>query len=93
MDKNLNGALASKGLDDRGFDNERLDNRSGKDSDLTRLKQSIARIRRDIRLQAFELQQLIDADINCTACAGRLARMQAGLVLLLERRDHLLERA
>jgi hypothetical protein len=61
--------------------------------DLTRLKQSIARIRRDIRLQAFELQQLIDADLDCTACAGRLMRMQAGLVLLLERRDHLLERA
>ena len=69
MGKNLN-----EGLDSRG-----LDKNSGKDSDLTRLKQSIARIRRDIRLQACELQQLIDADLDCTACAGRLMRMQAGL--------------
>jgi hypothetical protein len=63
------------------------------DKDLTRLKQNIARIRRDIRLQALELQQLIDADLDCTACAGQLMRMQADLVLFLAKRDRLLERA
>lgn len=62
------------------------------DRDITRLKQNIAHIRRDIRLQAVELQQQIDADLDCTACAQRLMRMQADLVLFLEKRDHLLER-
>jgi hypothetical protein len=61
--------------------------------DISRLKQNIARIRRDIRLQALELQQLVDADLDCTSCAQRLMRMQADLVLFLEKRDHLLERA
>ena len=37
------------------------------DADITRLKQNIARIRRNIRLQALELLQLIDADLDCTA--------------------------
>jgi hypothetical protein len=63
------------------------------DADITRLKQNIARIRRDIRLQALELLQLIDADLDCTSCAERLMRMQADLVLFLEKRDRLLERA
>ena len=63
------------------------------DTDITRLKQNIARIRRDIRLQALELLQLIDADLDCTSCAERLMRMQADLVLFLEKRDLLLERA
>jgi hypothetical protein len=61
--------------------------------DISRLKQNIARIRRDIRLHALELQQLVDADLDCTSCAQRLMRMQADLVLFLEKRDHLLERA
>jgi hypothetical protein len=56
--------------------------------DITRLKQYIARIRRDIR-QAFELQRLIDADLDCTACAQRLMRVQADLMLFAEKRDHL----
>ena len=63
------------------------------DRDLTRLKQNIARVRRDVRLQALEMQQLIDADLDCSACAERLIRMQADLVLFLEKRDRLLERA
>jgi hypothetical protein len=62
------------------------------DRDITRLKQNIAHIRRDIRLQAVELQQLIDGDLDCAACAQRLMRMQADLVLFLEKREHLLER-
>jgi hypothetical protein len=36
------------------------------DKDLVRLKQNIVRIRRDIRLQAWEMQQLIDADLDCS---------------------------
>lgn len=63
------------------------------DRDITRLKQDIAHIRRDIRLQAVKLQRLIDADLDCAACAQRLMRMQADLVLFLEKRDHFLERA
>lgn len=53
------------------------------DRDLARLKQNIARIRRDIRLQAWEMQQLIDADLDCTSCAQLLMRMQGDLKLLL----------
>jgi hypothetical protein len=34
-----------------------------------------------------------DADLDCSACAERLMRMQADLVLFLEKRDRLLERA
>jgi hypothetical protein len=45
----------------------RLTGGAAMDTDITRLKQNIAHIRRDIRLQAVELQQLIDADLDCTA--------------------------
>ena len=41
------------------------------DRDLARLQQNISRIRREIRLQASEMQSLIDADL----------RMQADLML------------
>jgi hypothetical protein len=63
------------------------------DADITGLKHNIARIRREIRLQASELQRLIDADLDCTCCAERLMRMQADLVLFLEKRDRRRERA
>jgi hypothetical protein len=63
------------------------------DRDLARLKQNIARIRRDIRLQAWEMQQLIDADLDCTSCAQLLMRMQGDLKLFIEKRERLLERA
>lgn len=63
------------------------------DRDFARLKQNIARIKRDIRLQAWEMQQLIDADLDCTSCAQLLMRMQADLKLFLETRDRLSERA
>ena len=59
------------------------------DRQLTHLKQNIARIRRDIRLQACEIEQLIAADIDCTAAAQRLMRMQADLVLFVEKRERL----
>jgi hypothetical protein len=59
------------------------------DSDISRLKQNIARLRRDIRLQALELQQLIDSDLDCTGSAQRLMRMQADLVLFIAKRERL----
>lgn len=60
------------------------------DRDLARLQQNIARIRRDIRLQARELQALINADIDCASAARLLMRMQGDLVLFLEKRERLL---
>jgi hypothetical protein len=59
------------------------------DREISRLKQNVARLRRDIRLQAWELQQLIDSDLDCTGCAQRLVRMQADLVLVIAKRERL----
>jgi hypothetical protein len=58
-------------------------------NDLARLLQNIARLRRDIRLQAREMQALIDADLDCTNAARLLMRMQADLVLFIEKRERL----
>jgi hypothetical protein len=58
-------------------------------NDLVRLQQNIARLRRDIRLQAREMQALIDSDIDCTSAARLLMRMQADLVLFIEKRQRL----
>ena len=51
------------------------------DRNLVLLNRNIARLRRDVRLQAFEIEQLIAADLNCTPAAQRLMRAQADLVL------------
>lgn len=59
------------------------------DRGLARLQQNIARIRRDIRLEAREMQALIDADIDCSDAARRLIRMQADLILFVEKRERL----
>jgi hypothetical protein len=59
------------------------------DRGLARLQQNIARIRRDIRLEAREMQALIDADIDCSDAARRLMRMQADLILFVEKRERL----
>ena len=48
------------------------------------LNQNIARLRRDVRLQASQIEQLIAADEDCSSAAQRLARMQADLVLVIE---------
>ena len=63
------------------------------DRDLVRLKQNIARIRRDIRIEAREMQQLIDADLDCSSCAQLLMRMQGDLRLYLEKMERLLCKA
>lgn len=59
------------------------------DRQLAHLKQNIAGIRRDIRLQAGEVERLIAADIDCTAAALTLMRMQADLVLFVAKRERL----
>jgi hypothetical protein len=48
--------------------------------------------RRDIRLQSAEMQALIDADVDCTNAARLLMRMQADLVLFIEKRERLKNR-
>jgi hypothetical protein len=45
------------------------------DRNLVLLNQNIARLRRDVRLQTWEIVQLIAADIDCTSAAQRLMRM------------------
>ena len=62
------------------------------DKQLTQLQRNIARIRRDIRIQGAEMQAFIDADIDCTNAARLLMRMQADLVLFLEKRERLVSR-
>jgi hypothetical protein len=63
------------------------------DRTLVLLNQDIARLRRDVRLQAWEIEQLIAADIDCTSAAQRLMRMQTDLVLFVERRERLTQGA
>jgi hypothetical protein len=59
------------------------------DRNLVLLNRNIAGLRRDVRLQAWEMQQLIDLDIDCTTAARLLMRMQADLVLFIEKRERL----
>jgi hypothetical protein len=61
------------------------------DRNLVLLNQNIARLRRDVRLQALEIEQLIAADINCTSAAQRLMRIQADLVVFVEKRERLIQ--
>jgi hypothetical protein len=60
--------------------------------ELAQLQRNIARIRGDIRLQSAEMQALIDADIDCTSAARLLMRMQADLVLFIEKRERIKNR-
>jgi hypothetical protein len=46
------------------------------DRNLVLLNQNIARLRRDVRLQTSEIEQLIAADIDRASAARRLMRMQ-----------------
>ena len=61
-------------------------------ADAALLKRNVARIRRDIRLQAREMQALIDADLDCTAAARLLMHMHADLRLYLEKQEQANER-
>jgi hypothetical protein len=60
------------------------------DRNLVLLNCNIARLRRDVRLQSCEIEQLIAADLDCTPAAQRLMRAQADLVLFIERRERLI---
>jgi hypothetical protein len=59
------------------------------DREIAHLQRNISRIRREIRLQGVEMQALIDADLDCTDAARLLMRMQADLVLFIEKRERL----
>ena len=60
------------------------------DRNLVLLNRNIARLRRDVRLQSSEIEQLIAADLDCTSAAQRLMRAQPGLVLFIEKRERLM---
>jgi hypothetical protein len=49
------------------------------------LKKNIARIRREIRLAACEMQQLVDADLDCSGVAKVIAHMENDLRLYLDK--------
>jgi hypothetical protein len=57
--------------------------------DLRLLARNIARLRRDIRLQARELQALIDADLDCSGAARVVMHLQNDLRLFLDKRERL----
>ena len=57
--------------------------------DLRLLARNIARIKRDIRLQATEMQALIDADLDCSGAARVLVHLQNDLTLFLDKREQL----
>jgi hypothetical protein len=59
---------------------------------IEELQRNIAHIRREIRVQNAEMQSLIEADIDCTNAARLLMRMQADLVMFLEKRERLISR-
>jgi hypothetical protein len=60
------------------------------DRNLVLLNRNIARLRRDVRLQSFEIEQLIAADLDCTSAAQQLMRAQADLLLYIEKRERLM---
>ena len=60
------------------------------DRNLVLLNRNIARLRRDVRLQSCEIEQLIAADLDCTSAAQRLMRAQADLILYIEKRERLM---
>jgi hypothetical protein len=60
------------------------------DRNLVLLNRNIARLRRDVRLQSSEIEQLIATDLDCTPAAQRLIRTQADLVLFLAKRERLI---
>ncbi len=52
-----------------------------------RLNQTIAKIRKDIRILSREMLSLIDADEDCTQPAQQIMRAQADLRLFIEKRE------
>ena len=60
------------------------------DHNLVLLNRNIARLRRNVRLQSSEIEQLIAADLECSSAAQRLMRTEADLVLYIEKRERLI---
>jgi hypothetical protein len=60
------------------------------DPNLALLNRNIALLRRDVRLQSCEIEQLIAADLDCTPAAQRLMCAQADLVFFIEKRERLM---
>jgi hypothetical protein len=60
------------------------------DHNLVLINRNIARLRRDVRLQSSQIEQLIAADLDCTPAAQRLMWAQADLVLFIEKRERLM---
>ncbi len=56
-------------------------------AEIALLKRTIARIRRDIRLQAREMQALVDADLDCSGAARLLMHLHNDLRLYLEKQE------
>ena len=48
------------------------------DRNLVLLDRNIARLRRDVRLQSSEIEQLIAAVLDCTSAAQRIASTTLG---------------
>jgi hypothetical protein len=57
------------------------------DQDTVRLKQNIARIRREIRVASRQMQDLVDRDEDCSSAARMLMHLQNDLRLYLEKRE------
>lgn len=63
------------------------------DINQVRLKQNVARIRRDIRNASREMQALVDADLDCSGAARVLMHLESDLRLYLEKMDALADRS
>ena len=60
--------------------------------ELSLLKRTIARIRREIRIRMREVQTLVEADLDCTGAARILVHMNKDLRLYLEKLERLTAR-
>ncbi len=55
------------------------------------LRQNIARLRRDVRLHAGHLQNIIDAELDCSIAAKTVAHTQEVLRQHIEQLEHVCE--
>jgi hypothetical protein len=60
--------------------------------ELSLLKRNIARLRRDIRIQAREMQTLVDFDLDCSDAARVLMHLENDLRLYLGKLERLTAR-
>jgi hypothetical protein len=60
--------------------------------EISLLKRNIARIRRDIRIQASEMQTLVDFDLDCSGATRVLMHLENDLRLYLDKLERLTAR-